>query len=216
MARNGYKKISSDDDVEKVSFVSVLFFQWMNSIFEIGNKRALEESDFLPLSKENTTCSVTEQLLTNWKKEKAKCKENEKKPKLWKSVANMLSAQEAMTIIFSSALYSLSRLIQPLFLGYLVSALMSAEPQKTYLLYGCAFAMCITTLIGNLGMQHLCYKCEVLAIRISSALKGLIYLKVSTNNEKVAKQVESKSYLNELIIMKAVFRMTISRGWFMT
>ena len=184
MASNGYRKISSDDDVKKVSFVSVLFFQWMNSIFKIGNKRALEESDFLPLSKENTTCSVTEQLLTNWKKEKAKCKENEKKPKLWKSVAKMLSAQEAMTIVFLGSLSSLSRLIRPLFLGYLVSALMSAKPQKTYLLYGCAFAMSITTLISKLGMQHLCYKCEVLAIRISSALNGLIYLKVSKRYKK--------------------------------
>ena len=179
MARNGYKKIPSDDDVKKVSFVSVLFFQWMNSIFKTGNKQALEKSDFLPLSKENTTCSVTEQLQTNWKKEKAKCKGNAKKPKLWKSVANMLSAQDAMIIIFLCALYSLARLIQPLFLGYLVTALMSAEAQKSYLLYGCAFAMCINTWIGNLCLQHLCYKCEVLAIRISSALKGLIYFKVS-------------------------------------
>ena len=211
MASNGYKKISSDEDVKKVSFWSVLSFQWMNSILKIGNKQALEESDFLPLSKENTTCSVTEQLLTNWKKEKAKCKENEKKPKLWKSVAKMLSAQEAMIIVFLGSLVSFSRLIQPLFLGYLVSALMSAEPQKTYLLYGCAFAMCITSLIGNLALHNLCYTCEVLAIRLSSALKGLIYLKVSkSSNKKVVKQVESKSFLYESIILKVVFTMTIS------
>ncbi|KAL9956481.1 hypothetical protein ACROYT_G037962 [Oculina patagonica] len=177
MARSGYKKISSNNDVTNVDFVSVLFFQWMNSIFKIGNKQTLEKSDFLPLSKENTTSSVTEQLQTNWNREKAKCKENGKRPKLWKSVVKMLSAREAIIIIFLGALYSLSRLIQPLFLGYLVSTLMSAEPPKTYLLYGCAFGMCINTLIGNLGLQHLCYKCELLAIRISSALKGLVYFK---------------------------------------
>ncbi|KAL9956480.1 hypothetical protein ACROYT_G037960 [Oculina patagonica] len=177
MARNGYKKISSDDDVEKVSFVSLLLFQWMNSVFKIGNKRALEECDFLPLSKENTTRSLTEQLQTNWNREKANCKENGKKPKLWKSVTKMLSVEDAMIFIFLSILYSFSRLTQPLFLGYFVSTLMSAEPQRNPLLYSCALAMCINALIGALAVHHLCYTGELVAIRMSSALKGLVYHK---------------------------------------
>ena len=78
MATNGYKKIPNDDHTEKVSFVSVLLFQWMNSVFKTGSERALDEKDFLPLSDEDTTSSVTERLQTKWNDEitNSKGKEN--------------------------------------------------------------------------------------------------------------------------------------------
>lgn len=82
MATNGYKKIPSDDEAEKVSFVSLLLFQWMNSVFKTGSERALDEDDFLPLSNENTTSSVTERLQTKWNDEITKSKGKETKPKL--------------------------------------------------------------------------------------------------------------------------------------
>ena len=48
MSRTAYKKISTNEDKEIVSFVSLLFFQWMNSIFKIGSERPLDENDFIP------------------------------------------------------------------------------------------------------------------------------------------------------------------------
>ncbi|KAL9971726.1 hypothetical protein ACROYT_G017928 [Oculina patagonica] len=177
MAKNGYKKISAGEKTDNVSFLSLLFFQWMNGVFKTGSERPLEESDFLPLPKENITSSLIEQLQANWDKEKAKSKANGKKPKLWKSVIKMLSFKETMFLISTSGLYSLSRIVQPLFLGYLMSTLMSPEPQKNYLLYGCALAMGVNALIGCLSMHHFDFRCELLSIRLSSALKGLVYLK---------------------------------------
>ena len=113
MAKNSYKKITSDGD--KVSFISLLFFQWMSSVFKTGNERGLEETDLLPLLKENTPCSVIGQLQTKWNKEVRKFRENGERPKLWKSVLKMLSVN------------TLSRILQPLFLGYLIVSLMSAD-----------------------------------------------------------------------------------------
>ena len=184
MARNGYKKISTSEDKEVVSCASLLFFQWMNSVFKIGSERSLDQNDFLPLSKEHSASYLTEQLQANWSKETAKCKRNEKKPKLWKSVTKMLSVKDAMIMIFIGALYSLTRVLQPLFLGYLISTLMSAEPQKDYLLYGCTFALCINALVMCFSLHHQDYRCELLGFKISSALKGLVYDKVSTQNRR--------------------------------
>ena len=79
MARDGYKKISTNEDKATVSFVSLLLFQWMNSIFKIGSERPLYESDFLPLSKENSASFLTDQLQANWNKEITKCNRNKKK-----------------------------------------------------------------------------------------------------------------------------------------
>ena len=181
MARSGYKKISTSEDKAVVSCFSIIFFQWMNSVFKIGSERSIDQNDFLPLSKENSACFLTEQLQANWNKENTKCKRNGKRPKLWKSVIKMLSVKDAMIMISQGALYSLTRVLQPLFLGYLISTLMSAEPQKDYLLYGCTFALCINALIMCFSLHHQDYRCELLGIKISSALKGLVYSKVRIN-----------------------------------
>ena len=181
MARNGYNKISPSKDKERVSFLSLLLFQWMSSIFKIGSERPLDENDLLPLSKENSASFLTDQLQANWNKEKAKCNRNQNRPKLWKSVIKLISVKDVMIIVFMNALYSISILLQPLLLGYLISILMSAEPKKDNLLYVCALALCINSVIGTLGMHHRGYTCEMLGIRISCALKGLIYHKVSSN-----------------------------------
>ena len=182
MTKNIYEKVSPGEKQGEVSFLSLLFFRWMDSVFKIGSKRPLEQSDFLPLPKGNVSCSLIKQLQADWNNETAKCKANGGRPKLWKSVMKMLFFKETMFIIFASSLYSLSRIIQPLFLGYLTSSLMSSltstEPQTNYLLYACAVAMGVNSLIGCLSMHHLDFRCELLSNRLSSALKGLVYLKV--------------------------------------
>ena len=182
MARNDYNKISPSEDKERVSFVSLLFFQWMNSIFKTGSERPLDENDFLPLSKENSATFLTDRLQANWNKEKAKCSRSQKRPKLWKSVINFLTIKDAMIIVFANTLYSISILLQPLLLGNFISILMSAEPQKDNLIYGCAVALCINSLVGAFGAHHFSYRSELLGIRLSCALKGLVYHKVSKNS----------------------------------
>ena len=182
MAKNGYKKMfASEDNKEQVSFVSLLLFQWMNRVFKIGSERSLDQEDFLPLPKENSASFLTEQLQANWNNEETKCKRNGKKPKLWKSVIKMLSFKDAMIIIFSNVLYNLTRVLRPLFLGYFISTLISAEPQKNNLIYGCTFALCANALIGCMSMHQQDYRCELLGIRISCALKGLVHAKVSAS-----------------------------------
>ena len=180
MARTGYKKIHANEEKETVSFVCLLLFQWMNSIFKTGSERPLDENDFLTLSKENSVSFLTDQLQANWNKEKTKCNRNQNRPKLWKSVIKLISVKDVMIIVFMNALYSISRLLQPLLLGYLISLLMSAEPQK-HNLYGCALALCINSVIGVLGVHQHDYRCELLGTRMSCALKGLVYHKVSVN-----------------------------------
>ena len=182
MSRNGYKKISTVEGTEEVSFVSLLLFQWMNNVFKIGSERAVDENDFLPLSKENFASFLTEQLQANWNKEKTKCTASGKRPELWRSVIKMLSVMDAMIIVLTGTLYSVCSILQPLFLGYLISTLMSAEPRQNALPYGCALAMCVNALISGFSMHQLDYRCDLLGIRISSALKGLVYHKVSPNN----------------------------------
>ena len=177
--KGGYRKISSDDDNE-VSFASSLFFRWINGVFRKGSQRPLDQNDFLPLSDENSGRFVTDKLRKSWESEKHHCKMNGKRPKLWKSVFYMLSAKDVIIILTGYILSTTSRLLFPLFLGYLVSELMSIEVENTHRLYTCALAMCLNGLISGFGMHQRDYRCEILGIKIGSALRGLVYHKVGT------------------------------------
>ena len=177
--KGGYRKISADED-KKVSFVSSLFFRWMNRVLKEGSQRPLDQNDFLPLSDETSGRFVTDKLQKIWESEKYQCKMNGKRPKLWKSVFHMLPIKDVIIILTGNVLFTTSRLLLPLFLGYLVSKLMSTEAENTYQLYACALAMCLNGLIGGLGMHQQDYRCEILGIKIASALRGLAYHKVGT------------------------------------
>ena len=187
MAPNGYRKISStNNSAEKVGFVSFLLFQWMNDVMKTGSKRTLEEGDFVPLSNENTSQSATELLGKKWKEEIANSIRKKKTPKLWKSVLKMISYREAVFVVCCDVLFAIGSLLSPLLIGHLIFMLMSRETH--HILHGCvlATAMTVTTLVGTLGMQHSGYAAEIMGIRLSNAVKGLVYRKVSTRRVTVS------------------------------
>lgn len=181
MKRSGYKKISADKNSGNSSSIfSVLLFQWINDVINIGSRRPLEQSDFLPLCKDNSTCLVTEKLETKWNDEKASCQGSSKRPKLWRSVIKMVSVKEALIIVLTGVLDSISNILQPLFLGFLLSALISSEnPQKNVVLYGCALAMAANSFIKSINFHQYFYRTTLLGIKFSSAIKGLVYIKVT-------------------------------------
>ena len=135
MTRHGYRKISQDDEKtpQKVGFVSYVLFLWMNSVFRTGQNQVLEQSDFLPLSKENSTSFLTQNLQENWRREERKShKTTRGRPKLWKSVIRTISFRELMILICTGIFRSFFRIPLPLLLGYLIASLMSSEPQKKF------------------------------------------------------------------------------------
>ena len=79
-------------------------------------------------------------------------------------------------------LFAIGSLLSPLLIGHLIFMLMSPETHQNNILHGCvlATAMAVTTLVGTLGVQHTCYAAEIMGIRLSNAVKGLVYRKVST------------------------------------
>ena len=184
MEKKEYQTISAAGHTSNTSFVSRLIFQWMNIVFKEGSKRPAQENDFLPLSEENTSNFLSQRLQTKWENEKAKCKENGKTPRLWKSVRKMLSIEDIAVLVSTGAVFTVSRFLQPLLLGYLLANLITTKSQRDYLLYGCPLAMVINELIGVLMLHQFSYRAEVLGIRISAALKGLVYRKVRTERQR--------------------------------
>ena len=178
MAKNRYRKITSSAQLENVSFLSTLFFQWMNILMKKGSERAVDENDLLPLKEENTTWFLTEKLQAKWIEETADRERHDLTPKLSKSVLKMLTMKDSMILITAGSFITFCRILQPLLLGYLIKSLMIADLQNNYLVYGCASAIGINELVCSLSSHQFDYSCELLGIRISCALKGLVYMKV--------------------------------------
>ena len=181
MAKKTYRKIASSAHSENISFFSSLFFQWMNILMKTGSERAVDENDLLPLKEETTSWFLTKKLQAKWTEETADSQIYDVKPKLWKSILKMLTAKEKMIFVSAMGVETLCHILQPLLLGYLVKSLMTAELHN-YLLYGSAIALGINGVISSVAMHQADYHCELLGIKISSALKGLVYMKVMNKN----------------------------------
>ena len=181
MANKTYRKIASSAHSENISFFSSLFYQWMNILMKTGSERAVDENDLLPLKEETTSWFLTKKLQAKWSEDIADSKIHDVKPKLWKSVLKMLTAKEKMIFVSAMSVETLCHILQPLLLGYLVKSLMTAELHN-YLLYGSAIALGINGVISSVATHQADYHCKVLGIKISSALKGLVYMKVMNKN----------------------------------
>ena len=150
-------------------------------MMKTGSERAVDENDLLPLKEETTSWFLTKKLQAKWSEDIADSKIHDVKPKLWKSVLKMLTAKEKMIFVSAMSVETLCHILQPLLLGYLVKSLMTAELHN-YLLYSSAIALGINGVISSVATHQADYHCEVLGIKISSALKGLVYMKVMNKN----------------------------------
>ena len=180
MSRNqDYEKVDEDKPrhpLSSANFFSVVAFLWMNSLFKAGSRRPLEESAIFPVHEDDKTRDLTEKLQEQWNTEITRCRNTGKRAKLWKSVLKAIPLKQYCFYWFVSLSYSTGRIIQPLLLGTLKEQLMSPDRDR-----GLAFV--VAALLPFCGLiaafSHcLTYKFEMAGVRICSAIKGIVFLKV--------------------------------------
>ena len=186
MENKGYESITTDDkDLENngrhpansANFVSLLTCWWMNGIFRTGNKRPLEQSDFLPLNEEDKTKVQTEKLQEQWDEHVRECSITPgKQPKLWKCVLRILSFKEVLFLLSFWFIESVFRVTLPLALGLLLALLQSTERNQP-LVAGCCLFIGIAGVLSA-TTHYSGFRCDLLGMRLSNALKGIVYRKV--------------------------------------
>ena len=186
MENKGYESIKTDDkDLENngrhpansANFLSLLTCWWMNGIFRTGNKRPLEQSDFLPLNEEDKTKVQTEKLQEQWDEHVRECSiAPHKEPKLWKCVLRILSFKEVLFLLSFWFIESVFRVTLPLALGLLLELLQSTERNQP-LVAGCCFFIGIAGVLSA-TTHYSGFRCDLLGMRLSNGLKGIVYRKV--------------------------------------
>ena len=166
----------SSHPISSANFLSLLTFCWMNDIFKIGNKRPLNQSDFLPLHDDDRTRDLTERLQKEWNNHVQECNSTAgKQPKLWKCVLRTISWKEILYLMSFWFIESICRVSQPLVLGLLLRLLSSTENDRT-LTYACCLLLALVGL-SSACIHYSGYRFDMIGMRMSSALKGIIYLK---------------------------------------
>ena len=186
MSKNGYETLATDEDddtdqpshpTRSANFLSLLTFWWINSIFKIGRKRPLNQSDFLLLHEKDRTRDLTERLQEIWNNHVQECNiSGTKQPKLWKCVYKMISFRDILLPMCFWLTECVFRVSQPLVLGFLLHLLSSVEVNRSL-----AYACCVILTLSGLSTactHYSAYTCDILGMRLSSAIKGIIYLKV--------------------------------------
>ncbi|XP_015778089.1 PREDICTED: multidrug resistance-associated protein 4-like [Acropora digitifera] len=196
MSKRKYEPLATEeedgDEVNESShshtcFLSDLSISWMNSIFKIGSKRPLNQSDFLPLRDEDRTRDITERLQEDWDHHVKECGSNgARQPKLWKCLVRMISWGEIFYLMSFFFVESLARVTQPLVLAWIIHLLSSSETQQPF-----TYVSCLLLSLSGLftACKHFSnYRFELLGMRLRSALKGIVYLKIPLISQQTIRQ----------------------------
>ncbi|XP_078357372.1 ATP-binding cassette sub-family C member 4-like [Oculina patagonica] len=222
MPRKSYKKLASDEDdnddddkknchpATTANFLSILTFWWMNGLFKTGSQRPLKQSDFLPLHHKDRTRELTEQLWKTWNNHVQECNKTDgRQPKLWKCVSKTISLQEHIFPLCGLLLDSSCRVIQPLLLGLIIHLLTSKE-NRSFIIYTSAISLVVCCL-PYLYTHFIAYKYEIIGMRLSSALKGIIYLKIPLISQQNLRQITTGRIID--LISNDVQRLEEAPKW---
>ena len=162
---------------EEVGLWSLLFFDWMSETFKTGTSRQLEQSDLLPIEKQNRTKALSEKFQQLWNDEQNACVKSGKQPRLWRCVVKMLRKEEILIITIFSMVHKIGSTLRCLLLGFILYDLISNTGDKT-MTYTCAVLLGVVSMAERFASHSQRWMSEVFGTRICCALKGIVYSKV--------------------------------------
>ena len=177
MTKPFYQRISDDKETpgKPPGWLSIITFSWIGGLLKTGAQRPLGESDFLPLPDEHRTEALTKAIQEKWTQEKRECAT----PRLWRSALKAMPLRQFAVLVFTGLLDSTCRVLQPVFLGFLVSGIAYHQEGGTLPLYLCSVAMFLVAIAKSLSMHQFSYRSLILGMQLQAALKGVVYSKVN-------------------------------------
>lgn len=183
-----YKKLKSEDTEAKhdtflpshASLMSVLSFSWMSHIISEGNKRPLQEKDLIEevcRIDEGSTRDDTELLHDSWQRKLKSFHQDNVQPQLWKCILKLIHFKDILLYVISLLLFSTTRVLQPIFLNYLLIEITDSDKDLTWAYwFGAGVVACSFAHLFAKATYY--YTATVISTRIKSAVTGLTYTKV--------------------------------------
>ncbi|XP_048586469.1 ATP-binding cassette sub-family C member 4-like [Nematostella vectensis] len=158
--------------------VSRLTFSWLNPLIALNKRRPVEASDLPCFDNHEYDCeNLTEKLDSEWHREKANAVRNARKPSMWKALFLMFSFQEYATLCTLMLTYSVTKTAIPYLLYCVLKKLLEPSPQ-TYAALLLGAILCLYAGIESTCQTYIEYRASLFAMRVRTALCGVIFKKV--------------------------------------
>lgn len=173
--RSSESKIPRDG----ASWLSIIFFWWMNDVLRLGSKRPLTKEDLFSLLEDYKAEAVVKKAGKCWLDELRRSQSENRKPRLWKAMLRLIPWKSAVIMIVLRTFWASSFAFQPMCL-WLVLKTLNDEPNMDMKFAIMSVALLgATTLVKVISTHHYDYLTELWALKLKVALIGLVYKKVN-------------------------------------
>ena len=166
---------------------SRLTFTWLSDLFALGNLRPLDQTDFFKAVDQQTSPEISDKFQQLWEEQRRTASH----PRVWKSLARLLSARDYVFYMFTLVLLSCLRISQPVFLNFLLRDLTRDSSSIAWLSFYTA-GLCLGGIIKPFVKSSFYYGAMVFGTHINTAITAAVYRKVSTLSlaiEKVGERI---------------------------
>ncbi|XP_061266623.1 ATP-binding cassette sub-family C member 4-like isoform X3 [Bos javanicus] len=165
--------------LQDANFCSRLFSWWLNPLFKIGHKRKLEQDDMYPVLPEDRSQRLGEELQGYWNREVERAKRDAREPSLTKAIIKCYWTSYVV-LGFFMFLEEGTRVIQPMFLGKMISYVENYDPNDSAALheaYGYAAGLSACVLVWAVLHHLYFYHMQRVGMRLRVAMCHMIYRK---------------------------------------
>lgn len=163
---------------DRASWLSIMFFWWMNDVLTLGNKRPLTDEDLFPLLDDYKAEVLVEKAERCWLNELKRSQLKNTKPRLWKAMVGLISWRSRFVITIFITLRSVSFVFLPVCLWLVLKTLNDGPNMDMHLAFIYVALLGITSMIQGTSTQHYNYATELWGLKLKVALIGLVYKKV--------------------------------------
>lgn len=164
---------------DRASWLSIIFFWWMNNVLTLGNKRPLTDGDLFPLLQDYKAEVLVQKAEQFWFDELEKSQSKPTKARLWKVMARLIPWQSRLVLIVLKVIWSLSFVFLPLCLWLVLKTLNDGPDMEIKFALMYVALLALASLVRALSTQHYDYLTELWGLKLKVALIGLVYNKVN-------------------------------------
>ncbi|XP_060989138.1 ATP-binding cassette sub-family C member 4-like isoform X2 [Dama dama] len=165
--------------LQKANFCSRLFVWWLNPLFKIGHKRKLEPDDMYSVLPEDRSQCLGEELQGYWDQEVERAQKDAQQPSLMKAIIKCYWKSYLIWGLFTF-LEEGTRVVQPIFLGKMVSYVENYDPTDSAALheaYAYAAGLSASVLVWAVLHHLYFYHIQRVGMRLRVAVCHMIYRK---------------------------------------
>ncbi|XP_078368623.1 ATP-binding cassette sub-family C member 4-like isoform X2 [Oculina patagonica] len=167
---------------DRASWLSIIFFWWMNNVLTLGNKRPLTDGDLFPLLQDYKAEVLVQKAEQFWFDELEKSQSKPTKARLWKVMARLIPWQSRLVLIVLKVIWSLSFVFLPLCLWLALKTLNDGPDMEIKFALMYVALLALASLVRALSTQHYDYLTELWGLKLKVALIGLVYNKLLSLN----------------------------------